>query len=403
MKKWGIIAAMLVFGILGVFMLSRGRTAPPETLSDVTPMLTGTLSPTSTATNTVTATVTFTATATDTPTATLTLTPSNTETLSTRVLRITAIAPDLVISETLTPTLADTATAFPTQTISPPPATIALAVTDAPFPGWIRYETADPAFRYSGRWMPQQAARASQGGYSYSSESDARASLSFDGAAFRVRYVASASGGIFAVRVDGQIVTQIDSYRAQPEFLVSEIFALSPGQHTLDILNTGRKNPVSRGNVIALDNVEVYRAPTSTPTQTFTPTATRTATLTPAPAKVELIAGPATTQPTVTPAPPSVVAVSLIIAYDENGNRSVDPSEGVQGISVRLVTVGTNEVIASGSTNSEGFVRLEALSNVPLRLVVPYFGKFWNVSAGSRGESSFSLLIPPANVPGLIP
>jgi len=280
---------------------------------------------------------------------------------------------------------------------------MALAVTGAPFPGWVRYETADPAFRFVGRWYPQQAERASQGGYSYTTETDARVSLSFDGTGARVRYVTGPSGGIFEVRVDGQVVVSIDAYSPQPDFRVSDVFALAPGVHSLDVVNTGRKNPLSRGNMLALDNIEVYRAPTPTPTRTSTPTASPSATITPAPAKVELIAGPPTTQPTATPAAPGLVAASLIIAYDENGNRSVDPSEGVQGISVRLVTVGTNEVVASGFTNSEGFVRLEALTNAPLRLVVPYFGKFWTLSASTRGESSFSLLIPPANVPGLIP
>ena len=118
---------------------------------------------------------------------------------------------------------------------------------------------------------------------------------------------------------------------------------------------------------------------------------------------MRLIAGPPTIPPTATPAPPRLVAASLVIAYDENGNRSVDPAEGVQGISARLVTIGTNQVVASGFTNEEGFVRLEALADEPLRLVVPYFGKFWNVSVGRGGEASFSLLLAPGNQPGLIP
>jgi len=65
--------------------------------------------------------------------------------------------------------------------------------------------------------------------------------------------------------------------------------------------------------------------------------------------------------------------------------------------------VGSNQVVASGFTNTDGFVRLEALSDTPLRLVVPYFGKFWNLSGGRGGEQRFSLLLPPGNQPGLIP
>ncbi len=98
-----------------------------------------------------------------------------------------------------------------------------------------------------------------------------------------------------------------------------------------------------------------------------------------------------------------MVAASLVIAYDENGNNAVDPAEGVRGISVRLVKTGTNEVVASGFTNDEGFIRLETLSDAPVRLVVPYFGKFWDISSGGGAEPRFTLILPPGNQPGLIP
>jgi hypothetical protein len=49
---------------------------------------------------------------------------------------------------------------------------------------------------------------------------------------------------------------------------------------------------------------------------------------------VELVSAPPTVQPTTTPIPPALVTVSVVIAYDENSNRAVDPAEGVSGISV---------------------------------------------------------------------
>ncbi len=136
--------------------------------------------------------------------------------------------------------------------------------------------------------------------------------------------------------------------------------------------------------------------PTATPNLGYTPTPQ------PQPAAgVELVGAPPTVQPTATPIAPSLVTVSVVIAYDENGNGTVDPAEGVQGISVRLVNATTNQVIGSGFTDARGYVRLETVTLAPARLVVPYFGKSWDVRA--QGESTFTLLLDPANQPGLIP
>jgi hypothetical protein len=116
--------------------------------------------------------------------------------------------------------------------------------------------------------------------------------------------------------------------------------------------------------------------------------------------RVNLVAAPPTVRATATPPAPAVIRVSLSIAYDANGNRVVDPVEGVRGISARLVAVGSNAVIASGFTDNQGIVHLEALSGEHVRLVVPYFGKYWEMT---RADQQFTLLIPPSNQPGLIP
>ncbi len=227
--------------------------------------------------------------------------------------------------------------------------------------------------------------------------------LNFVGAGVRVRYVTYALYGIFEVRIDGRIAATLDGYSPRAAFLSTDIFGLTQGQHTVEIVNTGRKNPSSTGYLLALDSIEVYRGlpPTFLPTPTPGPTLTFTPS--PAPAEVRLVAGPPTLRPTSTPIAPSLVAASLVIAYDENGNRAADPAEGVRGISVRLVRIGTNEVIASGYTNAEGFVRLEAMTDAPVRLVVPYFGKFWDIPAGRGAEPRLTLILAPGNQPGLIP
>ncbi len=91
----------------------------------------------------------------------------------------------------------------------------------------------------------------------------------------------------------------------------------------------------------------------------------------------------------------------MVIAYDENANGSIDVAEGVRGISVRLVERGTNRVVAHAFTDAGGFVQLEAATNAPVQLVVPYFGETWPV--GSRAAETFTLLLSPGNQPGLIP
>jgi hypothetical protein len=104
-----------------------------------------------------------------------------------------------------------------------------------------------------------------------------------------------------------------------------------------------------------------------------------------------------------------LLTVSVVIAYDENGNRDVDPAEGVSGISVRAVEVGTNRVIAQAFTDAQGYAQLQVVTSAEARIVVPYFGRVWDIprsrSGGGRGnaEASFTLLLQPGNQPGLIP
>ncbi len=88
-----------------------------------------------------------------------------------------------------------------------------------------------------------------------------------------------------------------------------------------------------------------------------------------------------TVQPTGTPIPPRVVTAEVVIAYDENGNRKVDPAEGVAGISVRVVEINTNRVIASAFTDPRGYAAFEVVTDSPAQIVVPYFGRRGRCSA----------------------
>ncbi len=408
----GIALLSLLGGGLLLGRYLKGQAISPTVLPTLMVIPSDTPSDTPTETDTPTPTATFTPS--PTPTFTPSDTPTATQTLATRVLVVTAIAPNLA-----QPTLvasADTATPLPLPTLNVPPppphVTLVPRVTStdgAPPVGWFEYDITDPAITWKGKWDSFTATyRSANKHYLYSDDDGASMSLHFLGAAVRVRYVAYYAYGVFQVRIDGQVVATIDSYYPKSSdgygnFLSTEIFALAYGWHTLDVERLGRQNPASAGEMIALDSVDVYfDGPEPTLTPTLPPT-TPTFTPSPLPAqKVDLLIAPPTVVATSTPVAPRDVSVEMLIGYDANGNKVLDPDEGVSGIPIRIVAIGTNVVISSGVTNADGYARLEITTDVPVRVVVPYFNKFWDVPLGTT-DLRITLLVPPANQPGLIP
>lgn len=304
----------------------------------------------------------------------------------------------------------ETPTPLPTVNVPTPPVKVALLPSaDTSLIGWYECDVTDPALRYQGKWDSFTATyRSVNKRYFYTDDEQARLTYRFLGAAVRVRYIAYYTYGVFQIVIDGQVRTTIDSYYPKQtdgrgNFLSTEVFGLAHGWHVLEIVRMGRKAPESAGTMIAIDAIDVYL---NGPVPSARPTALPiTATLTPSPApaeRIQVIAAPPTVQPTATAVSPNVVSVNFSIAYDLNGNKAIDLAEGVQSISVRLVAADTNQVMASGYTNEEGFIHLEGMTNTPLRLVVPYFNKYWDIPNRS-GTLRITMLIPPANQPGIIP
>lgn len=321
---------------------------------------------------------------------------------------------------TLTPTVTPTPTASPTPTITPMlavrvlqitavmPGVINFAPDDAvpdalPLDEWVRLESDHPNLEYvAGRWTPMWSWSAGQNEYRYSVDPDAAVRLDFEGEGVRVCYVTFWNGGIWDVIIDGQVVGTIDSYSAEAHFTCTDTFPVVAGTHTLLVHNTPERNAASSDTMIALDAVLTYR---SNPSAVVASALTLTPSPEPQPARrVELIQGPPTIQPTATPALPANITVAVLIAYDENANHSVDPAEGVRGIPVRLVDVATNRALAQAFTDQSGYARIQIQTNAPVSLVVPYFGQSWDVSRRwGSGDSTFTLLLPAGNQPGLIP
>jgi len=273
-----------------------------------------------------------------------------------------------------------------------------------PFFGWYRFESDYPTVSYAPPWTPRLAQFASRGQYHRTETAYSTATFMFEGEGLRIRYVAAQNMGIFEIIVDGRVMETIDAYADELRFPVTDVYFVGSGVHQLEIRAVGRKNNASEGYVVGLDAIDVFRGDAHTliiPPPVFTNTPTSE----PQPAaRIELVGAPPTVQPTGTPIPPRVVTAEVVIAYDENGNRTVDPAEGVAGISVRVVETNTNRVIASGFTDERGYVAFEVVTDAPAQIVVPYFGKTWQVQRGGNNAApAYTLLLTPGNQPGLIP
>jgi hypothetical protein len=390
---------LVVWALIGQGRAGESAALPTlMVLPSLAPSNTATASPTPTDTPTATRTPTSTAT----PTATATALPTLTPTLSARVLEISAVMPGVYVPPTPTD--------FPFGTIllSAPPQPVE-PLPDAtyeppPYSGWYSFESDHPLVQYSTPWQARQVVAASRGQYHRSENTTSYVTFPFEGEGLRIRYVAARNMGLFDVVVDGAVIDTVDAYAPELRFPGTEVYFVGPGAHTLTIRSAGRKNNQSEGYVVGLDAIQVFRGTANT---LIIPPPVESATPTPQPrpaAGVELVAAPPTLQATATPAAPGLLTVSVVIAYDENGNRGVDPAEGVAGISVRVVEVGTNRVIAQAFTDAQGFAQLQVVTSAQARAVVPYFGRVWDIPRGrGGGQVSFTLLLQPGNQPGLIP
>lgn len=400
----GLLALCLMTWALAFALLSKHQTtvAVLPTLF-VLPTLTATDVPTHTAIPTQTSTPGDTPSPTATASATATFTPTLTPTLAVRLLEMQAVMPGVYVPPM--------PTNFPTGTIllpaPPQPIEPMLDATHEapPYEGWYSFESDHPLVQYSSPWQARQVLQASQGQYHRSENTSSTVTFHFEGDGLRIRYVAARNMGMFDIIVDGVLVDTVDAYATELSYPGTQVYFVGAGAHTLTIRSSQNKNPASEGYVIGLDAIQVFRGSANT---LIIPPVAISATPSPVPqpaAGIELVAAPPTIQPTTTPIAPGLLTVSVVIAYDENGNRDVDPAEGVSGISVRAVEVGTNRVIAQAFTDAQGYAQLQVVTSAEARIVVPYFGTVWDIprSRSGGGQASFTLLLQPGNQPGLIP
>lgn len=403
MRRWLLaglaVACLAAWGVVAVLLLHPANQADGVLPTrHVWPTESPTERPSRTPTATVSPTAAATVTATASSTPTETPTPAPTRTLAVRVLTIQWVMPGVPVAPTATP--------FPPGTVLLPAPPLPLEpLPDAtlqapPYTGWISFESDHPAVIYATRWERRQVREASRGQYHRTDEISTSVSFSFEGEGLRLRYVAARNMGLFEILVDGQVIDTVDAYASELGFTGTAVYTLGSGPHQLVIRPTGRQHPSSEGTAVGLDAIQVFQTDAHT---LILPPQTPTHTPEVLPVEVELVSAPATQVPLATALPPRPLLVRLVIAWDENNNRAVDPAEGVAGLPVRLVLVGSNQVIATTFTDDRGFAQIEAVPEGDVRLVVPYLGKVWEVRRGGNSPVSFSLLLPPVNQPGLIP
>lgn len=396
-----ILATLCLTAWSAAFFLIRTQTSASDIIIP-TLMVLPSLTPTDTPSPTVTPTLTPSVTTTLTSTPTETLQPTPFPTLSARVLEFSVVMPGVVMPPQPTDLPYGLTVLYePPLPVEPlPDATN----TAPPFIGWYAFESDYPTVNYTPLWTPRLSPFASRGQYHRTEGAYDTASFTFEGAALRVRYVAAQNMGLFEVVVDGVVLETIDAYADELSFPTTDVYFVGEGTHRLEIRAVGQKNNASEGYVVGLDTIQVWRGDANT---LIIPPPLITNTPTPSPqpaARIELVGAPPTVQPTVTPVPPRVITAQVVIAYDENGNRTVDPAEGVAGISVRVVEVNTNRVIASGFTDERGYVSFEVVTDAAAQVVVPYFGETWQLQRGGNNAApAFTLLLTPGNQPGLIP
>ena len=332
-------------------------------------------------------------------TATSNAKPSATPTLAEHLLVISGVMSGVSITQIPTLPAHETIIPAPPNPVEP----LVDATNNAPpFIGWFSFESDYPTIHYDPPWMPRLAPDASRGQYHRTVSAAGTATFLFEGEGLRIRYVAATNMGIFEIVVDGAVIDSVDAYANTLSFPGTQVYFVGSGSHLLQIRATGRKNDRSDGTVVGLDAIQVFRGDANT---VIIPPPELTTTPTPTPqevARIEIISAPPTVQPTGTPLSPRIVTASVVVAYDENGNRAVDPAEGVAEISVRVVETTTNRVIASGFTDETGYVQFQIVMDTSAQIVVPYFGKTWVLQSGNTSPA-FTLLLNPGNQPGLIP
>lgn len=154
------------------------------------------------------------------------------------------------------------------------------AVTGAPLPPYLmigkavgegQYSAGDDALELSGTWkeiiVPADVLRTKVDAlYVTADQQGAHIEFPFNGQEVVLQHSVGPAHGIWAIEVDGAPlldaetgeVVVIDGYNATPRYNESvQLDVVTPGVHTLTLLNTGDRNPNSSGTLMAVHQLKV--------------------------------------------------------------------------------------------------------------------------------------------------
>lgn len=136
------------------------------------------------------------------------------------------------------------------------PGTAAPAAPAAPF----RIEQNAPDVSYSGgTWHPKAGSNSSGGSAVLSMDTNARATVTFNGTAVKWIGYRDQWSGMARVYVDGVLTAVLDTYAspAQSQAVLHTVTGLAPGAHTLTIEVTGTRSRLSKGSWVWVDAFEI--------------------------------------------------------------------------------------------------------------------------------------------------
>jgi len=121
------------------------------------------------------------------------------------------------------------------------------------------YNNSNPAVSYGGAWNSGAVVGADDGDLRWTTAAAAYAQLTFTGTAVSWYGMKAPNRGYADVYIDGVLVSTVDEY-APANTIQSVLYSasgLSAGSHTIKIVQTGAKNPLSTGYYIDLDSFHV--------------------------------------------------------------------------------------------------------------------------------------------------
>lgn len=124
-------------------------------------------------------------------------------------------------------------------------------------------EAEDARVTKEGTWKQAAQSGGHDGGHMFTTDDNAKATLTFIGKAVRVVTKSGAGAGVALIKLDNKEVARDDQYASDPEVgrVVYEIEFPTQGEHTISIEKSGNKNPSATGTALNLDYFRVYRDP----------------------------------------------------------------------------------------------------------------------------------------------